>query len=83
MLYEKDKNHRITLRLNDAQFAFLAQSSEVIGVTPSEFLRIVINTTLTSAMNGSLEKATNQAILAIAKEEERRENETSDKHDIV
>lgn len=45
-MYTKDKNTRITLRLNDAQFAFVKENADVLGVSPSEFLRMVINATL-------------------------------------
>ena len=44
MLYENDKKQRITLRLNDEQFLFVRDQAETLGVTPSEFLRIVVNT---------------------------------------
>ena len=42
----KDKTNRITLRLNDKQFNFVKASSDVLGVSPSEFLRMVINSTM-------------------------------------
>lgn len=45
-MYTKDKATRITLRLNDAQFNFVKTSSDVLGVSPSEFLRMVINQTM-------------------------------------
>lgn len=44
MFYENDKKQRITLRLNDEQFSFVREQAETLGVTPSEFLRIVVNT---------------------------------------
>lgn len=45
-MYQKDKKNRITLRLNDEQFAFVSSSAEVLDVSPSDFLRMVINTTM-------------------------------------
>ena len=42
----KNKTNRITLRLNDAQFNFVKASADVLGVSPSEFLRMVINSTM-------------------------------------
>lgn len=45
-MYTKDKSHRITLRLNDEQFAYVKENSDLLGVSPSEFLRMVINSTL-------------------------------------
>lgn len=42
----KDKTNRITLRLNDKQFGFIKNSADVLGVSPSEFLRMVVNSTM-------------------------------------
>lgn len=38
-----DKKYRITLRLNERQFMFVKNSSDMLGVSPSEFLRMVVN----------------------------------------
>ena len=48
-MYTKDKLTRITLRLNPEQFAFVKQSADLYGVSPSEFLRMLINVTLASS----------------------------------
>lgn len=64
-MYEKDKKTRITLRLNEEQFDFLKASADALGVSPSEFLRIVINSTMYSSMNGG----------------RGRENDKADKYD--
>lgn len=45
-MYIKDKSNRITLRLNDEQFDFVKQNSDFLGVSPSEFLRMVINASM-------------------------------------
>lgn len=45
-MYTKDKTHRITLRLNDDQFQFIAKDCEMLGVSPSDYLRMVINSTM-------------------------------------
>lgn len=45
-MYTKDKSNRITLRLNDEQFAYVKDNADMLGVSPSEFLRMVINSTL-------------------------------------
>lgn len=45
-MYTKDKQIRITLRLTTDQFNFVKSSSDVLGVSPSEFLRMVINSTM-------------------------------------
>lgn len=68
-MYTKDKSNRITLRLNDRQFEFVKGSAERYGVSPSDFLRMVINSTMFAA--------------ADREEGQRRENEQADKHDIV
>ena len=45
-MYIKDKANRITLRLNDEQFGFVKDNADVLGVSPSEFLRMVINASI-------------------------------------
>ena len=45
-MYTKDKNARITLRLNDQQFDFVKLNADFLGVSPSEFLRMVINASM-------------------------------------
>lgn len=35
--------HRVTLRLNDGQFDFLVRVSSMLGVTPSDYLRMSVN----------------------------------------
>ena len=45
-MYTKDKSNRITLRLNDEQFDFVKQNADFIGVSPSEFLRMVVNASM-------------------------------------
>lgn len=45
-MYTKDKSIRITLRLTESQFDFVKASADVLGVSPSEFLRMVINSTM-------------------------------------
>lgn len=46
-MYMKDKERRITLRLNQEQFDFLSKDCETLGITPSAYLRMIINTTMT------------------------------------
>lgn len=45
-MYTKDKTNRITLRLNDDQFEYVRKNAEIFGVSPSEFLRIVVNSSM-------------------------------------
>lgn len=42
----KDKTNRITLRLNDKQFEFVKENAEILYTSPSEFLRMVINSAM-------------------------------------
>lgn len=48
-MYTKDKSNRITLRLNDKQFEFVKSCADMLGVSPSEFLRMVVNSSMASA----------------------------------
>lgn len=52
-MYMKDKNYRITLRLNEQQFEFVKASADRLGVSPSQFLRMVINSCMTAFNQGS------------------------------
>lgn len=45
-MYTKDKANRITLRLNDEQFNFVKGNADILGVSPSEFLRMVVNASM-------------------------------------
>ena len=45
-MYIKDKFQRITLRLNDSPFNYVKSQADILGVSPSEFLRMVINFTM-------------------------------------
>lgn len=48
-MYTKDKKTRMTLRLNDNQFNFVKDSADLCGVSPSDFLRMVINSAMMSS----------------------------------
>lgn len=48
-MYTKDKSKRITLRLNDEQFDFVKQNADFLGVSPSEFLRMVVNASMATS----------------------------------
>jgi hypothetical protein len=71
-MYTKDKTNRITLRLNDEQFEFVKGNSDVLGVSPSEFLRMVVNSSM------ALAKATEQKFQKVLQEGEGRENDKAD-----
>lgn len=72
-MYTNDKTHRITLRLNDAQFEHVRSNADILGVSPSEFLRMVINTTMV---------ASKQAEARLEKEVRRAVGRENDKTDI-
>lgn len=78
-MYTKDKNHRITLRLNEDQFAFVASSAERLDVSPSDFLRMVINNSM--FIQRDLEKKADEAFRS--KEGNGRENDKANQHNIV
>ena len=62
-MYMKDKTNRITLRLNDEQFEFVKQNADVLGVSPSEFLRMVVNSAMamTTAVTLKVEEGAGRA----------------------
>lgn len=61
-MYTKDKSQRITLRLNEEQFNFVKENAEALGVSPSDFLRMVINASLFSARKMAENEALNKAV---------------------
>lgn len=62
-MYTNDKTHRITLRLNDRQFAHVSDTAKLLGVSPSEFLRIIINLSIaTEEHPEEMEQAVNGII---------------------
>lgn len=79
-MYTKDKSNRITLRLNDEQFEFVKFNADILGVSPSEFLRILINSTL--ALSKSASKTLENKLNA-TKESLGRENDKTDSDNIV
>lgn len=70
-MYTKDKSNRITLRLNDEQFEFVKWNADILGVSPSEFLRIVVNSTMALAKSA-------EAKLKKEEEAKGRENDKAD-----
>ena len=75
-MYTKDKLNRITLRLNDDQFAHVKYNADLLGVSPSEFLRMVINSSMALS---------NKKVKHIISYEggPGRENDEADSNDIV
>ena len=74
-MYTKDKSNRITLRLNEVQFGFVKAQADILGVSPSEFLRMVVNASL--ATSKELEKRKR------IEEGNGRENDKADSNNIV
>lgn len=78
-MYTKDKAQRITLRLNEEQFEFVRVQAEVLDVSPSEFLRMVVNAALVAtkiAARADVEQHTES-------EGNGRENDKADINNIV
>lgn len=75
-MYTKDKNHRITLRLNEDQFNFVRSNAETIDCSPSDFLRMVIN----ASMVADRKIQEKLAAKVQAKEGLGRENDEADCH---
>lgn len=84
-MYTKDKSNRITLRLNDQQFEFVRRSADVLGVSPSDFLRMVVNLSMASSqMSEAKVNDLNEGEIAdLVERGLRRENEKTDNNDIV
>lgn len=74
-MYTKDKTNRITLRLNEEQFEFVKANADILGVSPSEFLRMVVNSSM--AMKKGLEAKMKEK----SKEGIGRENDKADIND--
>lgn len=80
-MYTKDKSHRITLRLNEDQYNFVLENAETLGVSPSDFLRMVINASLSAARK--LGDRIDKMAVITEGEGQGRENDKADKHDFV
>jgi uncharacterized protein (DUF1778 family) len=78
-MYTKDKNNRITLRLNDEQFEFVKANADMLDVSPSEFLRMVVNSTM-SLTKKAMQKA-NERLEVL--EEVGRENDKTDFDNLI
>lgn len=69
MKVTENKPHSIHLRLTDEQYQFLKADSEMLGVGVSDYVRMIVNTTMYATKNianrmqaklGDLENADNQ-----------------------
>lgn len=51
-MYQKNKNHTVTVRLNERQYYYLKGTCDKYGIKPSEFLRLVIDQAQSKEKNG-------------------------------
>lgn len=75
--------HRLTLRLTDAQMDFLTKMSTLMGCSPSEYLRMMINSsaiTVGSKIDGFLDGSIWEKMIK-TEEVERLENVKTDSND--
>lgn len=82
-MYTKDKTQRITLRLNEQQFAFVGTICEALGVSPSEYLRMMINLAMSSAKKADSATDMAKSTANFIEEVQRRENEQTDINSLV
>lgn len=54
--------HRVTLRLNEEQYEFLIKVSSILGVSPSDYLRMTVNSGMVATKNG-LDELSNGNVL--------------------
>lgn len=45
-MYMKDLTKRVVVRLNEKQYAFLQKDSELLDVSISDYIRMVVNTSM-------------------------------------
>lgn len=78
-MYEKNKTQRVTLRLSEEQFEYVKGNADLLGVSPSDFLRMVINATM------AMSKAAVDAASAKIQESDGdgRENDKTDGNNLV
>lgn len=80
-MYTKDKGTRITLRLNEEQFNFVKDNAEFLDVSPSAFLRMVINSAMSITKNKLADVANDLIQIDIGGAG--RENDKANRDDIV
>jgi uncharacterized protein (DUF1778 family) len=85
-MYEKDKNQRITLRLTEKQFNFVKANADLLDVSPSDFLRMVINSTMVVTEQTTItakEHENGQLEISLKGTVAGRENDETNQHNIV
>jgi antitoxin component of RelBE/YafQ-DinJ toxin-antitoxin module len=82
--YGDKYQHRITLRVTDEQMEYLAKVSEIMGVTPSEYIRMTINVAMVASRKDIDRMANGEALNLSGKEgSTSNENVETNQHDIV
>ncbi len=51
-MYTKDKSKQVTVRLSEEQYSYLKSTADQLEVTPSKFLRMVVNSTMLASRKG-------------------------------
>lgn len=54
--------HRVTLRLNEEQYKFLIDVSELMDVKPSDFLRMYLNSAMVAAKKTTITDVMNDEV---------------------
>lgn len=82
-MYEKDKKQRITLRLTEKQFSFVASQCAMLGINPSDYLRMLVNSVLFTAeqsKKGDINDVKPQDFAKAVMEDLGRENDKATEH---
>lgn len=82
-MYTKDKTHRVTLRMNDEQYAFVLMNAEMLDCSPSDFLRMVINTSLSAYKHMNEDGKFKEDLAKKVSEVVGRENDKTSQHNFV
>lgn len=83
-MYEKDKKQRITLRLTEKQFDFIKSQCDMLGIAPSDYLRMLVNSVLFTAeksQKGGIDDLKAKEVASAVLEGLGRENDKAIKHD--
>lgn len=76
--------HRVTLRLNEQQFGYVTTCANMLGISPSDYLRMVINLQMSMQQDAKLTQAADKAIEdAIGRMVGTHEDVKTDGNDIV
>lgn len=77
-MYEKDKRQRVTVRLSDEQFEFIKTQTDMLGISPSDYLRMLVNAGLYASrlpQDGENAKVLESMAQGLVKETLGREND--------